>query len=169
MVSTNTHDLADAKTVLARYVAGEVNRQHTSSWETFVETMYQDQKSWLHKSATGMAYRGKKSGKGADITPLQFKQLLLRCGGRCELTGIALSFEKIGPYKTPPFQPSVDRIDSTAGYNAANCRVVALAVNLAMREWGAEVISKIGKAIFLKELQRDVMGDVESDSRKKSG
>jgi len=161
-VSTKTYDLTEAKAVLARYVAGEIDRQQGSSWETFVEAMYQDQKSWLHRSATGMAYRGKKSGKGADITPLQFKHLLLRCAGRCEITGIALSFESVGPHKTPPFQPSVDRIDSKMGYSAANCRVVALAVNLAMREWGAEVISRIGKAIFLKELQKDVVGEIEN-------
>lgn len=158
-VSTNTEDLNEAKSVLNRYVAGKVFLQKASSWSAFVDVMYQNQNSWLHKSATGMAYRGKKSGKGSDITPQQLRLLLLRCGGRCEITGISLSFEKMGNHKTPPFQPSVDRIDSASGYHASNCRIVALAVNLAMREWGAQVISKIGKAIFLKELQEDVNGN----------
>ena len=39
-------------------------------------------------------------------------------------------------------------------------RVVALAVNLAMREWGEEVIKRIGKAMFLRDLQQDVLGAV---------
>ena len=159
-LSTQTRNLDEATAVLHRHLYGIARQQQGSAWEYQVESMLQDHKSWLHRTAQGMTYRGRRTGKGCDMSPKQLADTLLRCHGRCEVSGIALSFEKIGPAKAAPFQPSIDRIDSAKGYNAANCRVVALAVNLAMREWGEEVVKKIGKAVFLRELQQDVLGTV---------
>ena len=159
-VSTQTRNLDEATALLRRHRDGVMRQQKGSAWECLVESMLQDHKSWLHRTAQGMTYRGRRTGKGCDMSPRQLADALLRSGGRCELSGIALSFEKIGTAKAAPFQPSIDRIDSAKGYNAANCRVVALAVNLAMREWGEEVIKRIGKAMFLRDLQQDVLGAV---------
>lgn len=163
-LSTQTSDLAEAKQILGRYVRGHSHRHLQTAWEATVEKMLHDRKSWLHRTAQGMAYRGRRSGRGASMTPLQLADILLRCNGYCEVTGIALTFDRPDPSKrAAPFQPSIDRIDSSKGYSAANCRVVALAVNLAMREWGEAVIARIGKAIFLKQLEKDVRGEVEVD------
>lgn len=162
-LSTQTTDLGEASALLADHVRRATTRQQKTAWDGFVEAMFLDQKSWLHRTAKGMAYRGQRMGKGCDMTANQLRQMLLRCAGRCEVTGIALSFERVDPKKTPPYQPSIDRANSALGYNAANCRVVALAVNLAMREWGAEVITRIGKAMFLKELQAAVTGDADGE------
>ena len=161
---TQTSNLAEAKEILGRYVRGHSRRHLQTAWETTVEGMLRDRKSWLHRTAQGMAYRGRRSGRGASMTPSQVAEILLRCNGYCEVTGIALSFDRPDPSKrAAPFQPSIDRIDSSKGYDAANCRVVALAVNLAMREWGEAVIARIGKAIFLKGLEKEVRGESGAD------
>ena len=163
-LSTQTSNLVEAQTVLKRHVSNASRSQKLTAWQALVEAMRRDQKSWLNRTAQGMAYRGRRAGRGACMTPGQLADLLLRCDGHCEVTGIALSFERPDPAKrAAPFQPSIDRIDSSNGYTAANCRVVALAVNLAMREWGEEVISRIGKAIFLKELELEVRSGVRND------
>ena len=38
---------------------------------------------------------------------------------------------------------SLDRIDSSKGYTVENCRLVCTAVNLAMNEWGEDVLERI--------------------------
>ena len=163
-LSTQTSDLAEAKEILGRYVRAHSDRHQQTAWGITVEGLLSDRKSWLHRTTQGMAYRGRRSGRGASMTPSQLAEILRRCNGHCEVTGIALSFERPDPSKrAAPFQPSIDRIESSKGYSAANCRVVALAVNLAMREWGEAVIARIGKAIFLKELEREVRGESEAD------
>ena len=163
-LSTHTSNLAEAENVLKRYVSSTSQQQELTAWQALVEAMLRDHKSWLNRTAQGMTYRGRRSGRGAGMTPAQLAEILLRCDGYCEVTGIALSFYRPDPSKrAAPFQPSIDRIDSGKGYTAANCRVVALAVNLAMREWGEEVVSRIGKAIFLRELEREVRVGIECD------
>jgi hypothetical protein len=45
-----------------------------------------------------------------------------------------------------PFRPSIDRIDSSVGYVVGNCRVVLVAVNIAMSTWGEGLFLRIARA-----------------------
>jgi hypothetical protein len=67
--------------------------------------------------------------------------------GRCELTGIR--FQK-SRFKPNPFASSIDRIDSTKGYEPGNVRVVLWAINAACNSWGLEVFEQVARAYLEK-------------------
>jgi hypothetical protein len=72
-----------------------------------------------------------------------------KAGNRCQITGIPFNaFRPVGSTKRPWF-PSLDRIDSSKGYTLDNCRMVCVAVNFAMGEWGEWVLRAIAEAIVL--------------------
>lgn len=81
------------------------------------------------------------------LTYEDFDRLWARAGGRCELTGIPFSFDKQPHHWKRPFGPSVDRIDNARGYTPENCRLVCTAVNLALNEFGEDVLRKIAAAL----------------------
>ena len=72
-----------------------------------------------------------------DITWLQSKLDI----GKCELTGI--KFISNDDFRISPFNPSIDRIDSKKGYTKNNCRLICVALNLAIKEWGEDVFREI--------------------------
>ena len=68
--------------------------------------------------------------------------------GVCEITGIPFSFIKDKRYKNNPYAPSLDRIDSQIKeYTEKNTRVVLVAVNLALSEFGEKTMMPILKAM----------------------
>jgi hypothetical protein len=102
--------------------------------------------------------RGSKSGRtvartlfyearrSAGKRSLQFEitfedviDLLNKADGRCEVTGVKFSDVSWGAYRRP-FMPSLDRKDPREGYTFDNCRIVCVAANFAMGEWGEEVL-----------------------------
>jgi hypothetical protein len=69
--------------------------------------------------------RAKKKGMECTITLEWVQQKLL--DGVCEVTGIAFVTGSL----RHPFQPSIDRIDSSKPYTPDNCRVVLWIINTA--------------------------------------
>lgn len=67
--------------------------------------------------------------------------------GRCALCGIPFDFARRGR-KRRPFAPSVDRIDCSRGYALDNCRLVCVAVNYAMSDWGEGVLRQIAHGLL---------------------
>ncbi len=63
-------------------------------------------------------------------------EMLLECEGRCSVTGMVLSIKQW----RDPWLPSIDRIDCAKGYSKANSRIVCLAANIAMSNWGEHVL-----------------------------
>jgi hypothetical protein len=55
----------------------------------------------------------------------------------CALSGIAF-VRQLGGGRHP-FAPSIDRIKAGGGYTHKNCRVICLALNQALSNWGDEV------------------------------
>lgn len=76
--------------------------------------------------------------------------LLLRANGRCEVSRIPFNkdYRPDGCTKRPWF-PSIDRIDSQGSYTVGNCLVVCVAVNIALGEWGIDVLRQISRSITL--------------------
>jgi predicted molibdopterin-dependent oxidoreductase YjgC len=59
--------------------------------------------------------------------------------GKCKLTNIDFTFKLKETQKNfNPFNPSIDRIDSSKGYTKDNVRIVCVIVNLALNEFGEE-------------------------------
>lgn len=81
------------------------------------------------------------------LTDSDVARLWKRCGERCEVTGIPFDLEKSTQYRRRPWFPSLDRVDSTQPYSFQNVRLVCVAVNVAMNEWGLDVLLKISQAI----------------------
>lgn len=59
------------------------------------------------------------------------------------MTGIR--FQK-SAHKPNPYASSIDRIDSTKGYEPGNVRVVLWAINCACCSWGLEVYDVVARA-----------------------
>lgn len=66
--------------------------------------------------------------------------------GSCAVTGLPFDLSKHPVFKTHPFAPSIDRIAAGGDYSPANCRVVILAVNAAMNEWGEDIFQQVAAA-----------------------
>lgn len=74
--------------------------------------------------------------------------LYARSNGRCQVTGIVFNrFRPMSSTKRPWF-PSLDRIDSAASYTFDNCRIVCVAANFAMGEWGAWVMRAMANSMI---------------------
>lgn len=91
--------------------------------------------------------RAKESGLPINLHRDDVVMLWARSQGVCEVTGI--SFNRFKPTNscTRPWFPSLDRIDSRKGYSLDNCRMVCVAVNIAMGEWGEWVLNAIANSI----------------------
>jgi hypothetical protein len=63
--------------------------------------------------------------------------------GTCEVSGAPF---KRDAGRRNPFSASVDRVDSSKGYDPENCRLVLWALNAAFAEWGADAFAEIAEA-----------------------
>jgi hypothetical protein len=149
--STKSTEFEVARAVLARETAMLNDRLHGAQWLDEVDAMLADPASWLRRTAQALAYRGRSTGKGCTVDAEDLADVLRRSGGRCEVSGIGLDLRRSAKGRTPPFHPSFDRRDSSLGYTYANTRVVCLCVNLCIRDWGEEVMHRVGRAMVLKE------------------
>lgn len=82
-----------------------------------------------------------------ELSMAEYLALIERANGRCMLSGIPFDTRHVGKGKRRPWAPSLDRIDSCKGYSAQNCRLVCVAANLAMNEWGEGVLRTLAKAL----------------------
>jgi hypothetical protein len=81
-----------------------------------------------------------------DLSEQFIIELLHKQNNKCALTKIEFDILKIKKSKTRPFAMSIDRIDSSKGYTKDNVRLVCVAVNLALNEFGEDIFNKICKA-----------------------
>ena len=83
----------------------------------------------------------------AEFTQEDRISLWEECEGRCAITGLEFSNEKIGAGQAKrAFAPSLDRIDPAEGYSRENCRLIMVAVKFAMNSWGEETYLRLAKA-----------------------
>jgi hypothetical protein len=79
---------------------------------------------------------------------------------KCAVTKTPFNLRKIGPYSDRPLAPSIDRIDSRAGYSRGNCQIVCIAANYAMNRWGAEPLLIMAENILL-DINRSNRPEIE--------
>jgi hypothetical protein len=87
---------------------------------------------------------------GADGPPFTQQDLVALwddCNGRCKITRLEFSDEKVGRGQAKrAYAPSLDRINPEEPYTVANCRLVMVAVNFALNAWGDDVYMKLARA-----------------------
>jgi hypothetical protein len=84
---------------------------------------------------------------GPRFTEQDLMVLWERCGGRCKITHLDFSDEKVGLGQAKrAYAPSLDRIDPEGLYTADNCRLVMVAINFALNAWGEEVYLRLARA-----------------------
>ncbi len=92
--------------------------------------------------------RANRRGVDHDLDRAWILQRIL--SGKCEVTGLPFDFrsrEETGTRAIPPFSPSIDRIDSTKGYTADNCRMVVWIYNMAKSEYSDADVLRLALAI----------------------
>lgn len=84
----------------------------------------------------------------SEITTKWILDTIERQDGKCAVSGIPFSYDRGLPTKDRrnPRAPSVDRIDNARGYEKRNCRIVILAVNIALNLWGDELFLEVCQA-----------------------
>lgn len=85
------------------------------------------------------------------LTRQEFREIVERSQGRCMMTGIEFEFEAYKGSCRRPFAPSLDRVDSTKGYYADNCRLICVLVNLALNQWGTEPLMRVARNLVQRE------------------
>lgn len=86
--------------------------------------------------------RAQRKGVAFQLSADWFRRTLEKQQGKCAVSGITMTLKADRGPKSP-YQVSVDRIDPRKGYEPANCRLVILAVNLAMNVWGEDVFKDV--------------------------
>jgi hypothetical protein len=72
--------------------------------------------------------------------------------GHCAVSGFEFNLQRFrDALAKHPFAPSIDRKLSSAGYTEENVRLVCVAVNFGMGQWGDEVFMMLARAAATRE------------------
>ena len=103
-------------------------------------TKVADRRKWLRKLLANAQRRARKTGLPFDLKADSDFLDALWNHGRCSVTGFPFNLERFPDALVKhPFAPSIDRKLSTGGYTKDNVRLVCVAVNFGMGQWGEEV------------------------------
>lgn len=91
-----------------------------------------------------------KRGIDFMLTKDDMAALWAACEGKCAVSGVPLELDITAgtEWRRNPWRPSIDRIESREGYAVSNCRIVCVAANIAMNEWGVEVLRRLAHGMF---------------------
>jgi hypothetical protein len=102
--------------------------------------------------------RCKASGVAITLTETEVVEMMERQGWRCAVSGLPFDLDATGPNRRVfrrPFRPSLDRVRARGPYSRENVRVVCVAVNVALNEWGDEILARIAHGIVDLETARE--------------
>ncbi|HVL71232.1 MAG TPA: hypothetical protein VM434_05020 [Beijerinckiaceae bacterium] len=84
-------------------------------------------------------WRAGKLGLAFEITKEDVLALLASQKLRCAMSGLRFDMRAVEGGYRGPYRPSIDRIEARGGYTPDNVRLVIVAVNTALADWGDEV------------------------------
>ena len=91
--------------------------------------------------------RAERSRFAHDLALDHAQHLFHHQQGRCAISGLPFSLRRFADVLVKhPFAPSFDRISSWGGYTADNVRLVCIAVNFGMGQWGEELYLTFARA-----------------------
>jgi hypothetical protein len=91
--------------------------------------------------------RAKAKGIDFDITVEWAIEQMKDSDYRCPVSGIPFDVKESVASFARPHAPSLDRINSKGGYTKDNVRVVTYAVNMAVADWGEEILAQVANGI----------------------
>lgn len=122
-----------------------------SGWESEVERE-RNKGGWLYQMHSNLRRRCRDRNKSVRLSLDELHRIALRSAGRCELTHLPFQTRPGETSHKRPFFPSIDRIDSSRDYDPGNVRLVCVAVNYALNDWGEDVFATIAEAYVASKL-----------------
>lgn len=99
--------------------------------------------SALVRALKGAKARTRKTKRPFDLT-LEWATATAEAQRfRCALSGALFYADASARDRRNPYMPSIDRIDCSKGYTQDNCRLVLLAINSMLMDWGVETFERI--------------------------
>lgn len=138
----------DRRTVIAWIKSGQLNGERLGNQWFVTEEIPEAETA--QKAMVAARHRAKTLGRAYELTAEEEESIILRSGGKCELTGIQFSDKKPRGCRKAPFKPSLDRISSRRGYTYDNVRLICSAMNNALGQWGEPVFRRIAESYLDK-------------------
>lgn len=125
---------------------------------------------WFRSYYARLQRNAAQRGLPFALSLREYEDILAKSGGRCAVSGVLLTWNTPPQWKRPPktardpWAPSVDRTDSRRGYDAANCRLVCMAANLALSDWGDQILIHLARHVVARHGVGEVFGRFLKDS-----
>ncbi len=103
----------------------------------------------LRNSWRAARWRAQKYGVSFELEWEVVEGMADRNGWCCALTGFPFTMSQASRRAAGPFGPSIDRVIPSRGYVDGNVRIICVAINYALNEWGDEFFERLAAA-FLK-------------------
>jgi hypothetical protein len=118
--------------------------------------------------AAFLSARRRAAGSGLDFR-LSYDDVLRlyeQQDRRCAISRLQFTMKRFAAaFVKHPFAPSLDRIDCAQGYTVANVRLVCVAVNFGLGQWGEEVFRTIAEATVNNQPRPTAMRERELNER----
>lgn len=102
--------------------------------------------AWLRRLVARARSRARRSKLPFDIDVEDVDRMFLRQDGRCAMSGVPFSLTiHADAFARHPFGPSLDRVSCALGYTRDNVRLVCVAANFGLGQWGDEVFLVIAR------------------------
>lgn len=128
-----TKDLATSSTLAAKITNGNIKVIGCN-----VEK--QELVRFIGKALRSCQRRSRERLQENNLTTEFLIELAERDKWRCSVTGVKYDLRQLNKNHGRPFAPSIDRINPSFGYTTDNVRLVCVAANYAMNQWGQSVL-----------------------------
>lgn len=145
--SCDTRDLARAKLFLEN-----LNREATSGWREDYDRADRDWKTVAEMMHGRQKHAATHRGIPFDLKAGEVYALMRATAFRCAVSGVAFAKRFASDGKRDPWAPSIDRIENRQGYSVENVRIVCMAANIAMADWGFDVLLRLSRGIHRSSL-----------------
>lgn len=128
-----THDLSSSTLLASKITDGNVRM-------IGFNVDREDLKNFIEKAFRSCKRRSRDSGITFNITVEHLLSLAEQDKWCCSVTGVKYDLRQLHKNHGRPFAPSIDRITPGNGYTEGNVRLVCVAANYAMNQWGEAVL-----------------------------
>jgi hypothetical protein len=113
---------------------------------------------WLSRLQSKAAASARKRGISFHPPPGTAERLWKDQKGRCAVSGFEFNLERFQEALVKhPYAPSIDRKLSNLGYTRDNVRLVCVAVNFGMGQWGEEVFITLARATVQADKKKTIV------------